>query len=132
MNGQFILDLSLSPPPPPPGIASDSDRNKRWRVELPDEDGEYPRSHDGEVEAVSGAAGETKHEYGREEEGEEEQQRVRWHESALYREAQRHAGAPSACSVQDPPPSGYIWAQGVPGRTRAPARICDTGVGAAA
>ena len=26
MNGQFILDLSLSPPPPSPGIASDSDR----------------------------------------------------------------------------------------------------------
>jgi hypothetical protein len=76
---------------------------KRRRIELSDEDGEYPRfdAGDGDGEAIDGAAGDPEHELGRDEEGEEgsgeeEQQRARWRESALYREAQRHAGAPSA------------------------------------
>ena len=76
---------------------------KRRRVELSDEDGEYPSfdTGDGNDEAVDGAAGDPKHDHGGEGEGEEgseeeEQQHARWRESALYREAQRHAGAPSA------------------------------------
>jgi hypothetical protein len=77
---------------------------KRRRIELSDEDGEYPRfdTGDGDDEAIDGAAGDAKHDDGREGEGEEEgseeeeQQHARWRESALYREAQRHTGAPSA------------------------------------
>jgi hypothetical protein len=77
---------------------------KRRRVELSDEDEEYPRfdTDDGDDEAIDGAAEDARHEDGREEEdeaeedsGEEGRQHARWRESALYREAQRHAGAPS-------------------------------------
>jgi hypothetical protein len=70
---------------------------KRRRVELSDEDEENLRfdTDDGDDDAINGVI-----EDGREEEveggSEEEWQRVRWRESALYREAQRHAGAPSA------------------------------------
>jgi hypothetical protein len=73
---------------------------KRRRVELSDEDEEYPRfdTDDGDGEAIDGAAEDGREEEGEEEEedsGEEGRQRARWRESALYREAQRHAGAPS-------------------------------------
>ena len=74
---------------------------KRRRVQLSDEDEENLRfvSGDSDDDAINGVI-----ENGREEEGEEEAeggseeewQRARWRESALYREAQRHAGAPSA------------------------------------
>jgi len=75
---------------------------KRRRVELSDEDGENLRfdTDDGDEDAINGVA-----EDGREEEreeeaeeggSEEEWQRARLRESALYREAQRHVGAPSA------------------------------------
>jgi hypothetical protein len=74
---------------------------KRRRVELSDEDEENLRfdTDDGDDDAINGVI-----EGGREEEGEEEAegdseeewQLARWRESALYREAQRHAGAPSA------------------------------------
>ena len=72
--------------------------SKRRRVELSDEDEENLRfdTDDGDGDAINGVT-----EDGREEEeaeggSEEERQRARWRESALYREAQRHAGAPSA------------------------------------
>lgn len=75
---------------------------KRRRVELSDEDEENPKfDTDNGDDAANGVT-----EDGREEEGEgeeeaeggseEERQRARWRESALYREAQRHTGAPSA------------------------------------
>ena len=79
---------------------------KRRRVELSDEDEEYPRfdTDDGDDKAIDGAAEDARRDDGRDDEGEEEveedsgeegRQRARWRESALYREAQRHAGAPS-------------------------------------
>jgi len=89
-------------PPPTHGNGHGKIRlRKRRRVEHSDEDEENPRfdTDDGDHEAINGVV-----EDGREdveegvEEGseEEEQQRARWRESALYREAQRHMGAPSA------------------------------------
>jgi len=75
---------------------------KRRRVGLSDEDEEKLRfdTDDGDDDGINGVTEMD----GREEEGEEEAdggreeewQRARWRESALYREAQRHAGAPSA------------------------------------
>ena len=98
----------LKQQPPPvhgPGHGTGTGRlRKRRRVELSDEDEEYRGFDidDGD-EAIDGAAADARHEDGREGEegeddgsGEEEQQHARWRESALYREAQRHAGTPSA------------------------------------
>ena len=75
---------------------------KRRRVGLSDEDEENGRfdTDYGDDDAINGVTEMD----GREEEGdeeaeggsEEEWQGARWRESALYREAQRHAGAPSA------------------------------------
>ena len=75
---------------------------KRRRVGLSDEDEENLRfdTDDGDDDVINGVTEMD----GREEEGEEEAeggsdeewQGARWRESALYREAQRHAGAPSA------------------------------------
>jgi hypothetical protein len=75
--------------------------HKRRRVELSEEDEENLRfdTDDGDDDAVNGVT-----EDGREKEGEEEAeggseeewQRARWRESALYREAQRHTVVPSA------------------------------------
>lgn len=74
---------------------------KRRRVELSDEDEEILRfdTDNGDDDAVNGVTEDGREEEGEEEaEGgsEEERQRARWRESALYREAQRHTGAPSA------------------------------------
>jgi len=74
---------------------------KRRRVELSDEDEENLRfdTDDGDDDAINGVTEMDGREEGEEEaEGgsEEEWQGARWRESALYREAQRHAGAPSA------------------------------------
>lgn len=76
-------------------------QRKRRRVELSDEEEENLRfdADDSDDDAINGIT-----EDGREEEGdeeaeggsEEEWQRARWRESALYREAQRHTGAPTA------------------------------------
>ena len=73
---------------------------KRRRV-LPDEDEGNLRfdTDDGDDDAINGITEDGQEEEGEEEtEGgsEEEWQRARWRESALYREAQRHAGVPSA------------------------------------
>jgi len=74
--------------------------SKRRRVELSDEDEENLRfdTDDGDGDAINGVTEDGREEEGEEAEGdsEEERQRARWRESALYREAQRHAGAPSA------------------------------------
>ena len=88
-------------PPLAHGQKHDTDRlRKRRRVELSDEDEENHRfdNDDGDGDAINGV-----NDDGREEEGEddaeggseEEWQRAQWRESALYREAQRLAGAPS-------------------------------------
>jgi hypothetical protein len=73
---------------------------KRRRVELSDEDEENLKydTDDGDDDAINGVVEDGREEDGEEAEGdsEEEWQRARWRESALYREAQRHVGAPSA------------------------------------
>jgi hypothetical protein len=73
---------------------------KRRRVELSDEDEENLRfdTDDGNDDAINGVIENGQEEGEEEREGgsEDEWQRTRWRESALYREAQRHAGAPSA------------------------------------
>ena len=68
--------------------------SKHRRVELSDKE-ENLRFDTDDGDAIDGV---TEDEEGEEAEGgsEEERQRARWRESALYREAQRHAGAPSA------------------------------------
>ena len=72
---------------------------KRRRVELSDEDEENIRfDTDDDDDAINGVIENGQGEGEEEGEGdsEDEWQRTRWRESALYREAQRHMGAPSA------------------------------------
>ena len=70
---------------------------KRRRVELSDEDEENLRfdTDDGD-DAINGVNDDEEGEEEAEGGSEEEWQRERWRDSALYREAQRHVGAPSA------------------------------------
>ena len=102
-----VTTSGLKQQPPPvhgPGHGTGTGRvRKRRRVELSDEDEEYRGFDIDGDEATGGAAADARHEDGREGEdgedegsGEEEQQHARWRESALYREAQRHTGTPSA------------------------------------
>lgn len=84
-----------------PPLAHNTGRlRKRRRVELSDEDEENLRfdTDDGGDDAINGFTENGREETGEEAEGgsEEEWQLTPWRESALYREAQRHAGAPSA------------------------------------
>jgi hypothetical protein len=108
-----VINSSL-PPPPPTAHASVSSRARKRRRIAPsdDERNELLGSDidaDGEVDmAVEGAEQERAEEEEEEEEGEGEEEgdeggkerelshNARWRDSALYREAQRHAGAPNA------------------------------------
>jgi hypothetical protein len=90
------VDLSEDVPSP----ASDTYDNKAGAEEAPRVAAEEEEEEEEEEEVQEEEEEEGSEEEGEEEEGggrrRREQRRERWRECALYREAQRHAGAPSA------------------------------------